>query len=125
MTFLSFLERQIIIVAGSTFGPQWSFVVTAVPGAINVVLSALIVLRIRYHQSYIRKALGSAHGSLYTRIMVMCVESCSLIAVFELVYLILTFQPEALGFYSQYPFFLLPHVCVSEIGIYPLELTHN
>jgi len=75
----------------------------------NVTLSLLITLRILHHQVHIRVALGASHGSLYTRIIVMCVESCSLIVVPALVYIVLHFT-EAKG--SQIPLFLLPHLCV-------------
>ncbi|KDR74036.1 hypothetical protein GALMADRAFT_227737 [Galerina marginata CBS 339.88] len=76
----------------------------------NIVLAALIVFRLLYHQRYLRKTLGHSHGSLYTRIMVMCVESSSLIVVFTVLYIVLYFEPSSVGY--DLPLFLLPHICV-------------
>ena len=119
MGFLSFRVKMATFLfnTGAIFGQQWIFAVILGSTVINIFLSALIILRIRYHQSYIRKTLGRAHGSLYNRIVVMCVESCSLIAVVELAYLILTYQIVELGYSTQFPFFLLPHICVGEIAL--------
>lgn len=78
-------------------------------------LSALIVFRIRYHQNYIRKTLGTAHGSVYTRIMVMCVESCAMIWICDILYMILSCVPLP-GIRNDavvFPLALLPNICVS------------
>jgi hypothetical protein len=75
----------------------------------NVTLSLLITLRILRHQVNTRLALGASHGSLYTRIMVMCLESCSLIVIPTLVYIAMH-STKANG--SQIPLLLLPHFCV-------------
>ncbi|KDR68144.1 hypothetical protein GALMADRAFT_146628 [Galerina marginata CBS 339.88] len=97
---------------GGPLGPQWILVLMAVSASFNATLSTLIVLRIRYHQSYIQKALGTAHRTLYNRVIIICVESCALIATFEVVYLILFFQNILGGVASWYPSYLLPHICV-------------
>ena len=49
---------------------------------INIVLAVLIVSRLVYHQRYDRNTLGVEHGSPYTNIITMCVESCALIVIF-------------------------------------------
>ncbi|KDR67223.1 hypothetical protein GALMADRAFT_1126097 [Galerina marginata CBS 339.88] len=74
----------------------------------NILLSILIVSRLLYHQKYLRRVLGVGHGSLYTRIITMCVESCALIVFFMAVYIIMF----GTGCNAQFaPLFLLPHIC--------------
>ncbi|KDR74035.1 hypothetical protein GALMADRAFT_141778 [Galerina marginata CBS 339.88] len=76
----------------------------------NIIFASLIVIRLLYHQRYLHKVLGRMHGSFYTRIMVMCVESSSLIIFFTVLYIVLYFSPARQGFI--FPFFLLPHICI-------------
>ncbi|KDR67707.1 hypothetical protein GALMADRAFT_1074002 [Galerina marginata CBS 339.88] len=73
----------------------------------NITLSTSIILRIFYHQKRLRLVLGTSHGSVYTRIIVMCVESCALIVVFNLVYIGLYWGPTNA---FQILLFLLPHI---------------
>ncbi|KDR67218.1 hypothetical protein GALMADRAFT_1125943 [Galerina marginata CBS 339.88] len=74
----------------------------------NLILSSLIVLRLLYHQKYLRRTVGVGHGSAYTKIITMCVESCALIIFFMATYIIMF----ATGCKAQYvPLFLLPHIC--------------
>lgn len=47
----------------------------------NSLTTLLIVLRISYHQRHMRCMFGQDYGSLYTKIMTMCVESSLLIVV--------------------------------------------
>lgn len=82
-----------------------------VSGAINVALSALIILRLYGYKKSTQNLLGICHGRLYTRIMVMLTESCALIVVFTVLYIALFFSPKPNG--NQIPLFLLPHICVS------------
>lgn len=83
---------------------------TATSFVVNSTFSILIVLRIRYHQQHIRQSLGTAYGSLYTRIVVICLESCGLIAACSLLTFLLMFTPLPA---FQIPLSALPHVCVS------------
>ncbi|KDR67717.1 hypothetical protein GALMADRAFT_231887 [Galerina marginata CBS 339.88] len=74
----------------------------------NILVSAFIALRLLYHQKFTIKLMGAASGSVYTRIMIICVESCFLILVFTILYLTLSNKS------STYlvPLLLLPHICV-------------
>ncbi|KDR67711.1 hypothetical protein GALMADRAFT_161496 [Galerina marginata CBS 339.88] len=76
----------------------------------NISISALIVLRLLHHQRYVQKVLGTASGSVYTKIMTMCVESCSLIAVFDILSFGLYWTTMLRG--TIIPISLLPQVCV-------------
>ena len=38
----------------------------------NIILAALIVLWLIFHQRYVQNVLGSEHGTPYTNIMIMC-----------------------------------------------------
>lgn len=84
---------------------------------LNCTVSLLIALRIRWYQKILRTSLGKEHGKIYTRIIVLCVESCAMIAVVEAVHVALALiATENDGRLSlQVTFFLLPHICVSEI----------
>ncbi|KAF8153349.1 hypothetical protein B0H34DRAFT_101617 [Crassisporium funariophilum] len=42
--------------------------------SVNVVITALIVFRLLYHKKYLLGALGPGHGTMYTRIIAMCIE---------------------------------------------------
>ncbi|KAF8904755.1 hypothetical protein CPB84DRAFT_654982 [Gymnopilus junonius] len=79
----------------------------------NVTLSTLISLRILYFQRYNHIVLRIAQGSVYTRIIVMCVESCAMIVIFEVAYIVLYTMPPNHGADrgSMIPLLLLPHVC--------------
>ncbi|KAF8894360.1 hypothetical protein CPB84DRAFT_1295108 [Gymnopilus junonius] len=77
---------------------------------INLTFSLLIAIHIRQYQNFIKKALGVAHSSIYTRIIVICVESCALISVCEGVYVVAA-QVDSVAASPMLE--LLPHVCVS------------
>ncbi|KAF8885410.1 hypothetical protein CPB84DRAFT_134392 [Gymnopilus junonius] len=51
---------------------------------VNVTLSLMIFVQIRRHQRNIVQVLGSSYGALYTRIIILFVESCGLIAIWNL-----------------------------------------
>ncbi|KDR72317.1 hypothetical protein GALMADRAFT_769087 [Galerina marginata CBS 339.88] len=90
-------------------GALTTFLISLASGIANVILSCLTVLRLLYHQRYLSEVLGPGHGSVYTKIMVMCVESCALITLVCVVYICLFVGQDIR---SVIPFFLLPHVCV-------------
>lgn len=76
---------------------------------VNIILALLIVLRLVHHQRRIQKVLGAEHGSPYSKIITMCVESSALMLIFSGVYAVLVFE-QANG--SLIPFLLFPHICV-------------
>ncbi|KIM43508.1 hypothetical protein M413DRAFT_25866 [Hebeloma cylindrosporum] len=78
---------------------------------VNIILAALIILRLIHHQRHIRKVLGAQHGSPYSKIITMCVESSALIVIFSGVYSVISLA-EADGPSELIPFLLLPHICV-------------
>lgn len=82
----------------------------------NCIISVLIALRIRRHQRVLRNNLGRAHGKVYTRIIVICVESCTLIAFTEAIQVVLaTITESAFPWPLYVTFSLLPHICVSNL----------
>ncbi|KAJ3496260.1 hypothetical protein NLJ89_g10511 [Agrocybe chaxingu] len=64
----------------------------------NVVLASLISFRLVWHQNRTRRLLGKAYGSPYKRVISICVESCSLIIVVNIIFLALlvNLSPDAL-----------------------------
>jgi len=48
---------------------------------VNLILAVLIVSRLVYHRRYIRNTFGAEHGSSYTNIITMCVESSALMVI--------------------------------------------
>ncbi|PPQ96714.1 hypothetical protein CVT26_010266 [Gymnopilus dilepis] len=46
---------------------------------LNVVICTMIIARLVFHKIYLRKVLGPGHGSLYTKIIAMTVESAALL----------------------------------------------
>jgi hypothetical protein len=55
----------------------------------NIILAVLIVFRLVYRRRYVRNALGVQHGSPYTNIITMCVESSALMIIVGSLYIIL------------------------------------
>ncbi|PPQ68551.1 hypothetical protein CVT26_003360 [Gymnopilus dilepis] len=106
VSFLPFLRSRL--------GPYdtWSWALMCASAGINMSLSMLIVLRIRYHQAYIQKALGTSHGSIYVRIMMMCVESCAMIWVCDILYIIASCVKVIGAGWVEFPLLLLPQICV-------------
>lgn len=81
----------------------------------NVTLSALISFRIIQLQRNNHEVLRVAQGSVYTRIVIMCIESCAMIVVFEVAYIVIYNIPPNQGANhgSLIPLLLIPHICVS------------
>ncbi len=83
-------------------------------GLVNVILRAVIIGRIVYHQQYIREAMGVHYASIYTKIISMCVESCLMTSFCGAVFLGLYFSNDPRReLASVVPLILLPHTCVS------------
>jgi hypothetical protein len=60
----------------------------------NIIFAVLIVSRLIYHRRCVRNALGVQHGSPYTNIITMCVESSALMVIVGSLYVIGCFVPE-------------------------------
>jgi hypothetical protein len=56
--------------------------------SLNLLLTILIVFRLVYHRYRLQKTFGHSHGSDYTSIAAMLLESAALYALFTLLYLI-------------------------------------
>lgn len=79
--------------------------------AANIVLSSLITGRILYYERRVRKSLGVFNDPAYKRAVTICVESCALIVVVSVLFVILYYADTHSAF--LFPLVLLPHVCVS------------
>ncbi|KAF8965535.1 hypothetical protein BDZ97DRAFT_1757096 [Flammula alnicola] len=89
---------------------------------VNFTLTALISMRLLYHQDTMRRILGPQYGSPYFRIIAMCVESCFLIVLTCVVYIVLFARDNKTAFNGCIiPLLLLPHVCV----ISPLMIVYQ
>jgi len=75
----------------------------------NIIISVMIVVRLVRHQSYLRKVLGPGHGSPYTRIMAMTVESAALLILVGIPYVFLVGYQNPDG--SMMLLSLLPQIC--------------
>ena len=101
-----------MLVEGVTFVHELVYaypVFISVSTLANVILSVLIVFRLVYHRRYIRNALGAEHGSPYTNVITMCIESSTLMAIASTLYTILDFGAPKWG---ALVFALIPHICV-------------
>ena len=58
---------------------------------INIILAAMIIFRLIYHRRHIQNALGVEHGSPYTNVMIMLVESSALMVISSGLFSILSF----------------------------------
>ena len=81
---------------------------------VNIILAALIISRLVYHRRYLQNALGVEHGSPYTNIIIMCVESSALMVVATGLYTILSFVP---GYGAQVMIDIIPHICVGGLEL--------
>jgi hypothetical protein len=81
----------------------------------NFILAALIVLRLIFHRRHVRNVLGAEHGSPYTNVMTMCVESSALMVVISGVCVALNFTVGS--WYYWIPYLLYPHICVGGLEL--------
>ena len=89
-------------------------VFTSLSAIVNIVLAALIVLRLVYHRRYIRNTLGAEHGSPYTNIITMCVESSALMVIATVLYTVLSFVSQT-GIHIIYD--ITAHICVGSLEL--------
>jgi hypothetical protein len=90
-------------------------VFTSLSTIFNIILAALIIFRLVYHRRHARNALGAEHGSPYTNIITMCVESSTLMVVACGLYTILRFMDIETS--SSFMFPLLPQICVGGLKL--------
>ena len=76
---------------------------------VNIILTVLIVSRLVYHRRYIQNTLGVQHGSPYTNVITMCVESSALVVISNGLYTILHFVG---GYGEVFMCCIIPHICV-------------
>ncbi|PPQ90161.1 hypothetical protein CVT25_012472 [Psilocybe cyanescens] len=98
-----FLQPVYSIVNGVVF-------IVIMTTAANIVLSSLITGRILYYERRVRKSLGVFNDPAYKRAVTICVESCALIVVVSVLFVILYYADTHSAF--LFPLVLLPHVCV-------------
>ena len=79
---------------------------------VNIILAMLIVFRLVYHRRYVQNALGAEHGSPYTNIMTMCVESSALMVIATGL-----LAPLYLASTYAYFVFIIPHICVGGLEL--------
>jgi len=82
---------------------------------LNIVVCLLIVLRLTFHQKYLQMVLGPGHGSAYTRVKAMSVESASLLIALGIPFVILVAANSHNG--SMFVLLLYPQVCVSSLFV--------
>ena len=95
---------------------------------VNIILAVLIVFRLVYHRRYVRNALGAEHGSPYTNIMTMCIESSALMVISSGLCVILEYALLGVkggGGAGDFLFRLLPHICVGVLELNDFYCTAN
>jgi len=101
-----------------SFGSTFVLWIVSLSTFVNIILAFLIILRLVHHQQHIRKVLGAEHGSPYSKVITMCVESSALIVIVGGAYVVLCFRPGWANGSVIVPFLLLPHICVSGLEFY-------
>lgn len=56
---------------------------------VNGSISTLIVLRILYHQRFLRRTFGAEYGSAYTKVMTMLIESAALTFLLSFLHIVI------------------------------------
>ena len=82
---------------------------------VNIILAALIVFRLVYHRRQVKNVFGVEHGTLYTRVMTIFVESSALMVIASGVYVAL--ESVEGGSYREIQHPLYPHVCVGGLEL--------
>jgi hypothetical protein len=81
---------------------------------INIILAVLVVSRLVYHRRYIRNTLGVDHGSPYTNVIIMCVESSALMVIAGGLYNSLYFgSKDGKNFMNE----VIPHIFVGGLEL--------
>ncbi|PPQ93130.1 hypothetical protein CVT25_003662 [Psilocybe cyanescens] len=66
-----------------------SILFVALSTGLNILITLLIVLRLSYHQNYLRSVLGNGYSSPYSRVITLTIESAALNLFIQIPYLIL------------------------------------
>ena len=111
----------VMMLLGLTTGSLFTTVIVLFTTLVNITLALLIILRLVHHQRHIRKVLGAQHGSPYSKIITMCVESSALIIIVSGVCSVLIFEQP---YGALIPFLLLPHICVGDQEFYDTYHIH-
>lgn len=91
-----------------------SVITISITTCLNLILTTVIAGRLFYHQETMQRILGKEYRTPYLRIIIMLVESCSLIVVTGIIFLIFVARGSTKTFDGCIvPFLLFPHVCVS------------
>ncbi|KAI0693072.1 hypothetical protein BC835DRAFT_1093748 [Cytidiella melzeri] len=67
---------------------NWTIPFFALSLSLNIILTICIVLRLLIFRKYIVSALGNSHGSQYTSIAAMVVESAAIFSIFSILFLV-------------------------------------
>ena len=81
---------------------------------VNFILAVLIASRLVYHRRYIRNTLGVEHGSPYTNIITMCVDSSALMVIVADLATSLHFVEE---YWSNFANEIAPHIFVGGLEL--------
>ncbi|KAF9559953.1 hypothetical protein CPC08DRAFT_762994 [Agrocybe pediades] len=76
---------------------------------LNIIICAMIILRLTFHQRYLQTVLGPGHGSPYNRVKAMSVESASLLIALGIPFVILVGTKCQNG--SMFLLLLYPQIC--------------
>jgi hypothetical protein len=80
----------------------------------NVILAVLIVSRLVYHRRYVQNALGVQHGSPYTNVITMCIESSALMVISSGLFTVLYFvERDGSSFMND----ITPHIFVGGLEL--------
>lgn len=111
---LYYLIPDIPIFAGRNSPPLLATAITiCTTGITNLILTSLISGRVWFHQQRMRRILGPQYGSPYHRLIITCVESCFLIVITFLAFVVLFALGVRVIETAIIPLLLLPHICVS------------
>ena len=81
---------------------------------VNIILAVLVVSRLVYRRRYIRNTLGVEHGSPYTNVIIMCVESSALMVISSGLYNSLYFgSADGKNFMNE----IIPHIFVGALEL--------
>lgn len=119
LVFLAALGSGISLFVNPLSGRLPTLLIISFSTLFNVIICVLIVVRLIFHQIYLRSVLGPGHGSPYTRIMAMTVESAALLIILGIPYVFLVAYQNSNG--SMFVLLLLPQIC----AISPLLIVYR
>jgi hypothetical protein len=91
-----------------------NLVFSSLSTVVNVILAVLIVARLVYHRRYVRNTLGVEHGSPYTNVITMCVESSALMVIVGGLCTIMCFvSQDGINIMND----ITPHICVGGLEL--------